>query len=91
MHCHKCTTEIKLDGPIGRNETCSNCGADLRCCRNCTHYEPTCYNSCRESQAERVLDKEKRNFCDFFSFSKDRTPTPAGTASRDKLEKLFKN
>jgi hypothetical protein len=51
------------------------------------------YNQCRESQAERVLDKERSNFCDFFSFNEycsDAKAKGAGETPRDKLEALFK-
>lgn len=91
MQCGKCGQANPLTGKIGRNEVCVSCGADLRCCLNCTHYDLGRYNSCREPQAERVLDKDKRNFCDFFSVGK------AGAAKKDpaagaksRLDALFK-
>jgi hypothetical protein len=49
------------------------------------------YNECREPSAERVVDKEKANFCDYFEFHR-----VSGTASekkeswRDDLDSLFK-
>ena len=72
MLCRKCGTENRLDGIIGRGEVCRSCGSDLRSCINCGHYDPGLYNSCREPQAERVMDKGKRNFCDFFTRGKGR-------------------
>ena len=93
MRCGKCGRENTLDGIVGRNEVCSSCGADLRACINCGHYDPGKYNSCREPQAERVMDKEKRNFCDFFSADKQARPGekgPAKSDSRSRLENLFK-
>ena len=33
----------------------------------CQHYAPEHYNECREPVAERIVDKEQANFCDFFS------------------------
>lgn len=35
----------------------------------CIYYDPKSYNECRESSADRVLDKEKDNFCDYFSLN----------------------
>jgi hypothetical protein len=32
----------------------------------CKYYDPSAYNECRESVADRVVDKEKANYCDFF-------------------------
>ncbi len=93
MQCGKCGGMNPLSGTVGRNEVCVSCGADLRCCLNCAHYDLGRYNSCGEPQAERVLDKEKRNFCDFFSASgktgaaKKKDPAPD---AKSRLESLFK-
>jgi hypothetical protein len=32
----------------------------------CQFYDPKAYNECRESSADRVVEKEKANFCDYF-------------------------
>lgn len=89
--CHQCKKEIILESFIGRQEQCPSCGADLHCCLNCTFYDRGAYNDCRETQAERVLDKVRSNFCDFFSFNqiteKDTEKVPG---AKDKLELLFK-
>ncbi len=45
--------------------------SDVRACKNCTHYDPKIYNECRETQAERIVDKEKSNYCDYFSLMSD--------------------
>ena len=76
---------------MGRQAQCPACGADLHCCLNCSFYEPGAYNDCRESQAERVLDKAHSNFCDFFSFKGGaKSSVPASSDAKDKLENLFK-
>lgn len=96
MICTKCGKEnIVRDGKPGRGEVCLSCGADLRCCLNCRHYEPGRYNSCREPQAEMVADKGKRNFCDFFSAAGQATgpegkPGRSAADARSRLEALFK-
>jgi hypothetical protein len=93
MLCHKCKKEIDVPKTVGRKDTCPMCQADLRCCRNCRHYDPKYYNQCRESQAERVIDKERANFCDYFKFKDNASE---GTAkddkdfTRKKLDDLFK-
>jgi hypothetical protein len=38
----------------------------------CSFYDSKVYNECRESNAERIVDKEKSNFCDYFSLSDGR-------------------
>jgi len=34
----------------------------------CGFYDTSAYNECRESNADRILEKEKSNFCDYFVF-----------------------
>ena len=41
-------------------------------------------NECRENQAERVLDKERSNFCDYFKPAKGGGADP--NASRDAMK-----
>jgi hypothetical protein len=31
------------------------------------HFDPKAYNECNEPQADRVLEKERANFCDYFT------------------------
>jgi len=93
MQCGKCGQPSPLKGTIGRNEVCVSCGADLRCCLNCAHYDLGRYNLCGEPQAERVLDKDKRNFCDFFSAAgKSRADQKKDSApdAKSRLDALFK-
>ena len=70
--CHHCGKSLTLPDQVGRRETCPACDADLHCCLNCRFHEPTAYNECLEPRAERVLEKDRANFCDLFSFAKDR-------------------
>ena len=66
MICHSCKSELKFEGPITRAEVCPSCDADVHCCLNCSNYDPSAHNRCREPQAEWVSDREKGNFCDLF-------------------------
>lgn len=67
-HCHACRGEIPLASgeSIGYRETCTRCSADLHVCLNCAHHDPAAYNECRESNAERVRDRDRANRCDYF-------------------------
>ena len=89
--CTACQKEIPADLFVGRQELCPFCRADLHCCLNCTFYERGAYNECREPQAERVLEKNRSNFCDYFRFKDAAQKTnAAATSPKNKLEALFK-
>ena len=66
--CWKCAKPLSdtFKIMVGRRDVCPACMADLRICKMCQFYDPKAYNECRESQADRVQDKEKANFCDYF-------------------------
>jgi hypothetical protein len=90
--CHACRKEVTPPDPVGRKAACPFCRADLRCCLNCLFHERSAYNQCRESQAERVLEKDRSNFCDYFRFRERGSPAEGEAAApvRDKLEVLFR-
>ncbi len=89
--CFKCKKELALGREIGRRDECPFCSADLHCCRNCRFYDPAAPKQCREPQAELVREKEKANFCDFFTFA-DRAAAESGGVdkARAALDNLFK-
>lgn len=93
MHCYFCHHEVVILDRVGRQDRCDACGRDLHICRNCDFFDPKAYNECRESAADRVVDKEAANFCDYFSPS-FRTyevgeVDPLAVAKK-KLEEMFK-
>jgi len=65
MKCSRCGADL-LPPPYSRRDTCPSCGADLHACVQCGFFAPGAYNDCREPQADRVTEKEKANFCDYF-------------------------
>ena len=66
MKCSFCNNAFELSGKVNRNDTCPHCQKDLRCCKQCKFFDPHSYNECREVSAERIVEKERANFCDFF-------------------------
>lgn len=94
VQCSGCRRVIDLPSGerVGFRDTCPGCGRDLHACVQCAHYDPAAYNACRETQAERVGERERANRCDYFR------PSEAGEAAagdelgaaRDRLEALFK-
>ncbi|MCB0334119.1 MAG: hypothetical protein KDD55_11505 [Bdellovibrionales bacterium] len=91
--CHHCGTELTLSSrdTVGRREECPSCGSDLHVCLNCAHFDTTAYNECREPQAERVVDKDRSNFCDYFQLSEKnkRKESDEKEAALKKLDDLF--
>lgn len=78
---------------FGREARCPSCGKGTHACRNCRFYAPGRANDCLEPIAERVVDKERPNFCDLFEpVQRD---GPAAKPSADDLkaaaEALFRH
>lgn len=91
-NCHACRKEFPRELKIGRKDACPSCGADLRCCLNCTFHDRSAPKQCKEPVAELVKEKTKANFCDYFAFAESR-PAAAGTQTeeaRKALDSLFK-
>jgi hypothetical protein len=90
-NCAHCQKEIPDERWIGRQAQCPFCGHDLRACLNCVFYEPGAFHDCRESQAERVLEKSRSNFCDYFQYRTGaEKPGRRPADVQEKLAALFK-
>jgi hypothetical protein len=95
LQCQFCGSAVTLAEPIPRESSCEKCRHDYHSCRQCRHYDTSRHNSCRETQAEMVEDKERRNFCEFFDFNQAPFRGAAPNTSREaqaraKLDALFK-
>jgi len=92
MNCWKCGREIETKERLGFREYCPLCERSLHVCLNCRFYDPAYNNQCRETQAERVVDKERANFCEYFTPRKGgpaKISSPGGD-TRAKLDSLFR-
>ena len=65
--CHTCGTAIE-EASVSRRDECPGCGSDIRVCLNCAFYDESRANQCFEPQAERVKEKDRSNYCDYFRF-----------------------
>lgn len=77
---------------INRSSVCSDCGADLHCCRNCRFYDQGSHYDCHETVDEEVRDKERANFCDWFSpnaISGTHGGAEASLAAKNAFNSLF--
>jgi hypothetical protein len=94
MVCHSCHNEIVIDGFVSRTDECARCSADIHCCLNCVNYDQYAHNHCREPQAEWVPNREKGNFCDFFTpnnlTSKGQPKKTAADDVKAAFDNLFK-
>ncbi len=96
-YCWTCSNElffdVKVGIKVGRHDECPHCGSDMKCCKNCTSYDPHVHNQCTEPTAEFIRDRERANFCTHFTFKDSEAPTTDDKAAeaKAKLEDLFKN
>jgi hypothetical protein len=85
--CWFCGSPVAVEEPIGRSFRCEDCGKDLRVCKNCRFYLPGSRGDCSESSAEPQADRERANFCDWFSLDPRYRKATAGRGEeRDKTQ-----
>ena len=92
VKCYKCGTDLSLtpNQNIARSEDCDKCGCDLRCCKMCQFYDSNSYNECKEPVADRIVEKEKANYCDYFKLGTSSTAGDNQKSALDAANALFK-
>ena len=92
--CHFCHTALDPKMRVVRESVCPNCQRDLHACVQCRHFDRNAHNQCREPQAEWVTDRDRRNFCDYFTLNSaaatGASKTDRAQTARTKLDQLFK-
>jgi hypothetical protein len=63
--CYNCATALPPD--INFSGTCPKCNADLHCCKQCSHLEPSTRFQCLKPIPVRIPLKDKANDCTMFS------------------------
>jgi len=93
VDCYKCDKDTALNNEqkISRQEECQHCFASLHCCKMCGFYDMSSYNECREPSANRILDKEKPNFCDYFKLQGKSGNGPQSKDIFSAADSLFKD
>lgn len=93
LNCWKCGTSLKdVLLPLSRMAKCKACNTDLHVCKMCQFYDTTVNNSCREPVAEKVTDKNAKNFCGYFQPSEtafNLGGSSKASASKQQLDALF--
>lgn len=87
--CWKCGKRLDFAPPVSRSAVCPDCGADVRCCRNCNFYEIGVHYDCRETVDEPVRDKERSCFCGLFSLNPDVPPVRKAFSASVNAKKAF--
>jgi len=91
--CYFCHTSLDPKLRIVRDSVCPSCQRDLHACVQCRHFDRNAHNQCREPNAEWVTDRDRRNFCDYFSLNSAAATgikTNRAQDARTKLDQLFK-
>lgn len=93
LRCWRCGEGLAdLSLPLARLDECPACTVPLHVCRMCTRFDAAVVRQCREDDADEVLEKERPNFCDYFSPSADAfdgAVAAADEAARAQLDGLF--
>jgi hypothetical protein len=100
MNCHHCGHDVDTRERVGFRDYCPSCDRALHVCLNCDFYALGYSNECRETQAARVVDKDRFNFCDYFRPAESRPAAQTGGkgagaaaprgSSRAQLDALFR-
>lgn len=93
MNCFKCEKDLdlKAGSNISRQEECPHCFQSLHVCKMCVHYDESSYNECREPVADRITEKEKANFCDYFKLGDVKGSGDNKQSALDAANALFKD
>ena len=73
--CFNCATTLPQGTDFRGN--CPKCHAELHCCKQCAHFEPSTRFQCLKPVPVRIAVKDKANECELFS--------PRVTVARDAL------
>lgn len=84
--CALCGTLVEPGVKPGRRDLCPACGRELRTCLNCRFYSPGSQWDCSESIDQAVREKDRANFCDWFSYV---ARTKRGGDAKKGLDSLF--
>ena len=93
LTCWKCGGSLsEILVPFARVAECPRCRADLHVCRMCEFFDPGVRRGCKEPVADEVSDRERANFCGYFTPAAGLGPgmeDRASQAARAELDELF--
>ena len=83
VQCFSCKKVTSWEN-VTRRDECPYCKADVHVCLNCQFFSESAHHQCRETQAEYVKEKDRANFCEYF------TPSSSFDQSSPHTEDLLK-
>jgi hypothetical protein len=66
LRCAMCGAVVPAPVDIKLESQCPKCNADLRCCKNCGHFDTGARFECTQQILERITKKDIRTACEFF-------------------------
>ena len=66
LRCSLCGAIVPPPVEIDFSSQCPKCKADLRTCKNCSHFDTGAQFECTEPIPQRITKKDVRNTCEFF-------------------------
>lgn len=66
FRCAECSEKVQDPDQVGFESRCGKCATDLHCCRNCTFFDTSVENECRQPIKERIAKKRTNNRCELF-------------------------
>jgi hypothetical protein len=67
LRCSLCGAIVPPPVEISLDSQCPKCNADLRSCKNCRNFDTSAQFECTQPIPERVVRKDVRNICEFFT------------------------
>ena len=93
ISCYRCGAPLAaMSLPLSRQDECPECNVYLHVCRMCIHFDRAVPRQCREDGADDVTEKDRVNFCDWFSPSSsafDPTQKNQADSAKQSLDTLF--
>ena len=92
--CSQCGAVLPTLGEIP--VSCPKCGFELHSCKQCTYFDPSKRFECMQPIPERILRKDVKNACTFYSIrvtTEKETTTPVSAKpadARQAFDNLFK-
>jgi DNA-directed RNA polymerase subunit RPC12/RpoP len=67
FRCARCGSNQDQSAEVALDAVCADCGSDLRTCTNCSYFDSSAPNECRQPITLRIAGKSSRNTCEIFA------------------------